>query len=106
MARGRPPAGKFGLLFLLRRIAQNIRLLILLVRDFLSGRYRQVPKRTIAVFILTLIYLIFPFDLVPDLIPGYGQIDDAVIFLAGLWFMEKDLLVYQQWRQKNAAGHP
>jgi uncharacterized membrane protein YkvA (DUF1232 family) len=30
-------------------------------------------------------YLIFPFDFIPDLIPGLGQVDDLSVLLMAMW---------------------
>ncbi|MFP4447001.1 MAG: YkvA family protein [Desulfosudaceae bacterium] len=48
-------------------------------------------------------YILFPFDLLPDYIPGYGQIDDAIVALGCLFFLEKDLTVYKAWRNHQGG---
>jgi uncharacterized membrane protein YkvA (DUF1232 family) len=35
----------------------------------------------------------------PDYIIGLGQIDDAVIFGLSLYFLEKDLRKYKEWKE-------
>jgi uncharacterized membrane protein YkvA (DUF1232 family) len=101
MARG--TSGRYLLVGLVRRFVEDVRLLAALIRDFWTGKYRQVPFRALLVFALTLLYLLFPADLLPDYIPGYGQIDDVVIALVGLYFLEKDLKQYKQWKQTQSS---
>jgi uncharacterized membrane protein YkvA (DUF1232 family) len=45
----------------------------------------RVPGWTKLVPLVTLIYLLSPIDLVPDLLVGPGQLDDLGILLLGLW---------------------
>ena len=85
----------------LARLFQNLRLLIPLIRDYLKGTYRDVSVKSIVIFIVALAYIISPIDLIPDYILGYGQIDDAAILGLSLYFLEKDLMKYKQWKNKN-----
>lgn len=48
----------------------------------------RVPMWKKAIPILALVYVISPFDFVPDLIPGLGQLDDIGILLAGMRLFE------------------
>ena len=86
---------KFGLL---ARLFQNLRLLLPLIRDYWKGRYRDVSAKSIIVFILTMVYIVSPFDLIPDYIIGFGQIDDAAILAFGIHLLEKDLTKYKEWK--------
>ncbi|MGC9347208.1 MAG: YkvA family protein [Anaerolineae bacterium] len=45
---------------------------------------RRVPISTKLVPLLTLVYLLSPVDIVPDVVPGLGQVDDLMILLVGL----------------------
>ncbi|MCC6175383.1 MAG: DUF1232 domain-containing protein [Chloroflexi bacterium] len=54
------------------------RLAARLVRD------RRVPLATKAIVAATLIYLVSPFDVMPDWLPFVGQADDLAALLVGL----------------------
>ena len=60
--------------------------------------YRQVPYGTIASIVFTLIYVLNPFDLVPDMLPLIGQLDDVAVMGACLILVEQDLHKYKDWK--------
>ena len=45
---------------------------------------RRVPLLTKIIPLLTVLYVISPIDLIPDVALGFGQLDDLAIFLIGL----------------------
>ena len=83
------------------RLFQDLRLLIPLFKDYWQGTYRDVSIKSIVIFVVALAYIISPIDLIPDYIIGLGQIDDAVILGLSLYFLEKDLLKYKEWKDRN-----
>ena len=83
------------------RLLQNLKLLVPLIRDYWKGTYRDVSVKSIAIFLITLAYIISPFDFIPDYIMGLGQIDDAVILGSSLYFLGKDLRKYKEWKERN-----
>ncbi len=88
---------KFGLL---ARIIQNLKLLFPLIRDYWKGTYRDVSVKSMVIFIVALAYIISPVDLIPDWILGFGQIDDAAVLGLSLYFLEKDLTKYKEWKDR------
>jgi uncharacterized membrane protein YkvA (DUF1232 family) len=86
---------------LLTRLFQDLRLLIPLIKDYWKGTYRDVSVKSIVIFVIALAYIVSPFDLIPDYIIGLGQIDDAVILGLSLYFLEKDLRKYKEWKDRN-----
>ena len=79
---------------------QDIKLLYSMIRDSIIGRYR-LPYRTIAAVSFTLLYFVNPFDLIPDIIPVVGYIDDAFVVSLCLKFIGTDLEKYRKWIQSE-----
>jgi uncharacterized membrane protein YkvA (DUF1232 family) len=79
-----------------------IPLLISMVNSYIRKRYTAVPFKTIAYAVGTLIYFVSPFDLIPDLVPVVGHLDDAAVILAlctkGI---KADLDDYSKWREEH-----
>jgi len=84
------------------RLIEDFRLLFLLIADFIKGEYRQVPVWSIIVLMFALGYVFSPFDIIPDYLPGYGQIDDILVAFSCLYFLEKDLYTYKKWKNKQS----
>lgn len=89
---------KYGLL---ARLLANLKLLVPLVKDYWTGAYRDVQAKSIVIFGAAILYIISPIDLIPDYIIGLGQIDDIAILSLSLYFLEKDLLKYKEWRDRQ-----
>ena len=93
---------RFGLL---ARIFQNFKLLLPLIRDYWKGTYRDVSIKSIVILLVGLAYIISPIDIIPDYIIGLGQIDDVAILGISLYFLEKDLIKYKEWKDKEKQQH-
>lgn len=83
----------------LQRLLEDGRLLLGLVRDARGGRYRAVPVWTLSAAGFTLLYVLNPFDLVPDALPLVGLLDDAAVVSACLSLVEQDLRDYRAWKR-------
>lgn len=98
-------AKKFVRFSLLARLFQNLKLLLPLIRDYWKGSYRDISIRSIVIFLMGLTYIISPIDIIPDYIIGLGQIDDVAILGLSLYFLEKDLITYKKWKDKEKQKH-
>jgi len=84
----------------LEKFAKNIKLLFSFVKDYASGRYKEVPWTTIAAIIGSLIYIFSPIDLIPDIIPVLGLTDDAAVLALCLTGIAGDLKKYEAWKSQ------
>ena len=88
----------------LKRFVEDGRMLTALVRDWRAGRYRRAMRWTIAAAAFALIYVINPFDIVPDVLPFVGAVDDAAVVAACLMLIERDLHTYRDWKIGQAGS--
>ena len=50
-----------------------------LVRAYYRGEYRDVSATTLVIIIAAIIYVVNPFDMIPDWVPALGLLDDAFV---------------------------
>ncbi len=86
----------------LKRFVEDSRLLTALIRDWRTGKYRQALYGTIAAVVFALLYVFNPFDLVPDVLPFIGAVDDATVIGALLMLVERDLHKYRIWKDHQS----
>lgn len=87
----------------LKRFIEDAKLLIALIKDYRASKYRQVPYGIIAAAVFALLYVFNPFDLVPDVLPFVGAVDDATVIGACLLMMEQDLNKFRHWKEGQAG---
>ena len=83
MANDRSPSGRPVSIRTLGKLVDKVRLAWRLFKD------DRVSPAVKAIPLLGLMYLIWPVDLIPDLFPVLGQLDDIAILLLALnWFVK------------------
>jgi uncharacterized membrane protein YkvA (DUF1232 family) len=83
----------------LARFIVDGKLLISLVKDYWARSYRQIPYGILSSAVFTLVYVFNPFDIVPDMLPVIGQVDDVAVLSACLLLIEQDLNKYRDWKE-------
>lgn len=84
---------------LLGALAEDLATLLDMLRDCSQGIYRKLPRGLMIATVIALVYALSPIDLLPDLIPLAGFLDDAAILAILLEFcVAGDLLRYRAWR--------
>ena len=56
----------------------DIPLLVSLVNSYVAGEFTEISYNAIVTVVATLLYVISPLDIIPDVIPGVGYTDDAM----------------------------
>ena len=79
----------------------EIPVLISLVKAYLEKRYSKVPIGTVIAIVGALIYFLSPIDLVPDLLPAIGLVDDAAVIALALKLVHDDVKEYKSWKEEN-----
>ena len=72
-----------------------------LARSWWRREYREVPWRTLGLLVVAVLYLLNPFDLIPDPIPILGVLDDATVFAFVLASFRGDLRKFGVWEQRE-----
>lgn len=85
----------------LKRFIEDGKVLTSLVKDWRSGKYRQALYGTIAAVVFGLLYVFNPLDLLPDVLPFLGVLDDATVIGALLMLVERDLKKYRSWKENQ-----
>lgn len=88
----------------LRQWMDQAGLMLALVKDYWAGRYREVPYWAISAGALALLYVLNPADVIPDVLPGVGYLDDATVVAFCLKLIERELQRYRDWRAAQQAG--
>lgn len=82
----------------LEKFWEEIKLLLSMIRDYWNGDYRDIPWSTVAAAVGALLYVLSPVDLIPDVIPVVGYLDDAAVVTLCLKAIWSDLEKYKQWK--------
>jgi uncharacterized membrane protein YkvA (DUF1232 family) len=87
----------------LGRYIEDSKLFLAVLKDYWAGTYRTLPFWSISAIVAALLYVLNPFDLIPDMLPIVGQIDDIAVFIACLNLIELDLKKYKTWKLSSVA---
>ncbi len=87
----------------LKKYSELGKVMLGMLTDYRKGIYTKVPWFTIATIAFGFLYILNPFDIIPDFIPLIGYIDDLAVFSFGLRFIETDLHNYLDWKLESQA---
>ena len=79
----------------------DIMTLVSLARSYIKKEYTEVPFGTVISIVSTILYIVSPVDLIPDVIPGVGYVDDMALVVWILSSIHDDVELYKKWRIKN-----
>jgi len=76
------------------KVRKQAGLLVEMIRDYAKGDYRDVPWTTVSAGTVAALYVLTPFDIIPDWIPGIGYLDDAMVLGLVLLAIREDMKAY------------
>ena len=81
----------------LGQLRADLPVLLRLARSWARKEYRAIPWKSIVSVVAALLYFVSPIDLIPDLIPFFGFIDDAAVVAFVLKSLQTDLAAFREW---------
>ena len=80
------------------KLVRSVQALVWMIKDYLTGEYKETPWTVIAAGTFAVLYVVDPFDLIPDFIPFLGYIDDLFVVYLVLRAIELAVREYLRWR--------
>ncbi|MCB2410887.1 YkvA family protein [Hymenobacter lucidus] len=73
-----------------------------MVKNYVSGSYRQIETQTILSGLGVLLYTLSPIDLVPDFIPVVGFLDDLSLMSWFVGSFQDEITKFRTWEETHA----
>lgn len=78
----------------------KIEISISMIKDYVSGNYKNVPWKVISAIGASLVYLLLPFDAIADFFPLIGLLDDAFIIGLCIKSFNDEIEKYREWKYR------
>lgn len=82
----------------------DVKVLVRLIKCWVSGSYKDVSYQTIIWAIIGVIYFLNPADLLPDIILGLGFLDDIAVIRWILKHFKNDIQKFKEWEKSQTEG--
>lgn len=84
---------------------ESFQALLRMLRCWLNGSYRP-PASTLLAALAAVIYLVEPFDLIPDGVPVFGLLDDAALIAAVAKMNLTEISRFRIWEASLKGDSP
>ncbi len=81
----------------------KLRLLWMVLSDYVNGTYRKVPWKAVVAVGAAIVYVVSPFDLIPDFLVPFGFTDDVVVIALTWGLVKRELRAYCEWKGLSPA---
>jgi uncharacterized membrane protein YkvA (DUF1232 family) len=78
----------------MQKITNQASLVMEMIDDYMDGKYRAISWTSLLVAAGALLYSVSPGDVVPDVLPVLGQLDDAFVVALAMRVIRRDLQRY------------
>ncbi len=89
----------------MQKITNQATLVMEMVDDYMDGKYRAISWTSMVVAGGALLYTVSPGDVVPDVVPVLGQLDDAFVVGLAMRLIRRDLERYVEHKGYERARY-
>lgn len=82
-------------------VVDDIVTMVEVVDSYVKKEYTNIPWISIVTIVCVLIYILSPIDLIPDVLPIIGYVDDVAVVFFALKLVGVDLNKYRRWQEEN-----
>ena len=75
--------------------------LISMIRSYIRKEYTELPVGSLIAAIGAIIYFVSPVDIIPDVVPALGVVDDAAVIVFACNMIFSDINDYIAWRDQT-----
>ncbi len=79
----------------------NVPVLVSMLSAYARKEYTEIPFASMISITAALLYFVSPIDLIPDVLPGIGYVDDTAVILFATTMIQDDVEEYKAWRERN-----
>jgi uncharacterized membrane protein YkvA (DUF1232 family) len=79
-------------------LLSKVRLLWMVLVDYVNGSYRKLPWKAVAALAAAVLYVVSPFDLIPDFLGPIGFTDDVLVVALTWGLVKRELRDYCAWK--------
>ncbi|MEZ4883465.1 MAG: DUF1232 domain-containing protein [Chitinophagales bacterium] len=72
-----------------------------LVVASINGDYHDFSRKNLALSLATILYFVLPLDLIPDVLPIVGFLDDISLLFWLLNIIQKEVTLFLEWEELN-----
>lgn len=80
-------------------LVEDLNVLVRLIKAWSAGTYRQIPNKAIVAATASLLYFLNPFDLIPDIIPFSGFLDDVAVITYVIASLKSEIERFLGWEK-------
>jgi len=81
----------------LTKLTDRVKVIIRMLKAYVKGEYRMLPWKSLIILVAALLYFVTPLDLIPDVIPVTGYIDDFTVILWVFRTLQNDINEFIVW---------
>ncbi len=85
----------------LAKIRRSLGIPVRMLNAYIKGEYRDIPWRSMSMITAAIVYFVMPFDLIPDMLPLLGFMDDVALLVWTLGQIKSDIDRFLAWEQRQ-----